>query len=253
MSDAPAQIPTAWRALVHLWDSELVEQQSQNRELVIYSHHFHRLVVVFWPMVDGVRLGPKEVVRLIREGKLHWPCFCSALEDRALVCRIFILGDSVSAYCHYAPVARCRFFVPLHRIYETAQLTFEYPSPILHHPPYSNGVLPSPLITEALPLFGPHRHIGYLGDHLEDICQGSKVPLLCIPDSDFVDRPEFYYDVVGKKAYTDAVTQTDPEDENADREALTSSSQAAMSSQSSDVLNIRVVPGSMELAHCKII
>ncbi|KAK7012306.1 hypothetical protein R3P38DRAFT_3210162 [Favolaschia claudopus] len=155
MSDAPARIPTAWRAL----------------ELNI-------LVVVFWPMVDGVRLEPKEVVHLIQEEKR----FGSRLEDRALVCRIFVLADSVSAYCPSLGVD----------------------SLDIRDSPAYIGISQQP--NSAPPsLFGPHHHVGYLCDHHEDMCQGSKVLLLLISDSDFADH------VVGKKAYAD----TDrPEDED---------------------------------------
>ncbi|KAK6971521.1 hypothetical protein R3P38DRAFT_3142287 [Favolaschia claudopus] len=203
------------RPLVHLWDTELAQLQSQNRELVIYSHRHNWLVIVFWPTVNGVRLKATEVVRLVKEEKLHWPCFCSRLEDRSLACRIFILAGTVSACCHYAPAARCQFFVPLHKIYETAELTFEYPSPILHHPPYSQNRLPAFLLATELQLFEPQQPIGHLGDHHEDIRQGSKVPLLLI--SDLVDRPETYHSMiyiaaaVAKKAYADAAVQPDLE------------------------------------------
>ncbi|KAK7026222.1 hypothetical protein R3P38DRAFT_2948372 [Favolaschia claudopus] len=210
-------------SLVHLWDTELALLQSQNRELVIYSHRLSWLVIVFWPTVNGVRLKATEVVRLVKEEKLHWPCFCSRLEDRSLACRIFILAGTVSAYCHYAPDARCQFFVPLHEIYETAELTFEYPTPVLHHPPYSKDRF---LLARELQLFEPQQPIGHLGDHHEDIRQGSKVPLLLI--SDLVDRPETYHCMcqllfelsramiyiaaaVAKKAYADAAVQTDLE------------------------------------------
>ncbi|KAK6991575.1 hypothetical protein R3P38DRAFT_2803627 [Favolaschia claudopus] len=103
----------ALRAHVRLWDTDLAELQAKSRELVVFSRELGGLVIVFWPTVNVVRLEADEVVKLVQQEKLHWPCFFSRLEGRPLPCHILMVGDGVSAYCHYAPVARCSFFLSL--------------------------------------------------------------------------------------------------------------------------------------------
>ncbi|KAK7040986.1 hypothetical protein R3P38DRAFT_2768405 [Favolaschia claudopus] len=196
----------ALRAHVRLWDTDLAELQAKSRELVVFSRELGGLVIVFWPTVNVVRLEADEVVKLVQQEKLHWPCFFSRLEGRPLPCHILMVGDGVSAYCHYAPVARCSFFLSLSpiNIYGTAQLPFEYPRPLLLHPPYSKGLLSSLLLgrnedSPVYPLNGPLQHAGHLGDHDPDIRQRSKAPLFII---DIAQRPAPYHHAV--------VVQTEP-------------------------------------------
>ncbi|KAJ7818035.1 hypothetical protein B0H13DRAFT_2031398 [Mycena leptocephala] len=112
-------------------------------------------------------------------------------------------------YCHYTP-AGCSFFTPLHDIYSSAHLRFEYPIPVLSSSPYTTSLFTSFMLdcSKVFRSFGPQQLSGYLGDCDSEIKQLIKRPLF---STGLHGRPAPRHRIFPAKSYVDAATQTDSE------------------------------------------
>ncbi|KAK7019274.1 hypothetical protein R3P38DRAFT_3199457 [Favolaschia claudopus] len=127
-------------------------------------------LVVAWPMRNGARLTPPEVMDTLRVEEIYIPCLCAQLEDRPLGAEFITFLDAGDhrcyLYCHYDP-PRCGFFLDLHKIYRETTYEYEYPSPLLSSIPYQKSLgnyFWSPAVPDRGEMFKPVLVPGFLGE-----------------------------------------------------------------------------------------
>ncbi|KAJ7452905.1 hypothetical protein FB451DRAFT_1521040 [Mycena latifolia] len=191
---------------VELFDSTLASEQANSTELTVYSHTFGFLFEVPWPLSleTHTKLTPRQFVALLEKHGLHWPCFCSRMEDRPLSTRILVHAGKYYVYCH-SDLPRCSFFVNLNQIYASARLTHSYPYSLATTLPYPDLFLsyispPAPwaaLLSRMTPLFrvsGVQHFPGFIGDLAPGISQKVSYPMARIPNLQDRLGPQHRYD-----------------------------------------------------------
>jgi len=108
-----------------LFDDDFFKAQSPSTELVIYSPSVYQAVTIAWPCYQGIRVQPHQIKVWLRRNKVYWPCFCHVVLGEPLSSIIIEDGVSCIAKCHFAP-SRCRFFIHLEEIYESATIVSPY-------------------------------------------------------------------------------------------------------------------------------
>ncbi|KAJ7122369.1 hypothetical protein C8R44DRAFT_863581 [Mycena epipterygia] len=169
---------------VQLFDTDLAVQQSNSRDLIVYSHQLWGNVEVAWPLRDGCKLQPKELVALLIEQGIYWPCFCCRIGNGSPASsQILVERQQYYVYCHSVP-PRCSFFVHLNKIYDSTTLVLEYPASLLEQYPYPNLLLsylgqPRPILPTPHRdlVYGPLQVHGYLGEYDPEFYQATCHPL----------------------------------------------------------------------------
>ncbi|KAJ7509968.1 hypothetical protein B0H11DRAFT_1900385 [Mycena galericulata] len=176
-------------SLVDRFDHDVVSAMRQSSELSIYSCQLNVVVEAAWPMVDGVKLTPRQLVQFLQKEGLHFPCFCNRILGVPFGCEFTLTESSnsaqVYAYCHFDP-PRCGFFIDLLRVYRESTQVHQYPSNgLIHNPPYSRGLLDAYLFqarpdnSRLLPGFlGDVNYIHIPGENLTAICTLQWMPQL---------------------------------------------------------------------------
>lgn len=111
---------------IQLFDTNLAIQQSDSRDLIVYSHKLWGNIKVAWfvihlffflaysilsrPLRDGHKIQPKELVALLIEQGIYWPCFCCRVgTGTPASSQILVEKQQYYVYCHSVP-PRCSFF-----------------------------------------------------------------------------------------------------------------------------------------------
>ncbi|KAJ7796413.1 hypothetical protein B0H13DRAFT_1934602 [Mycena leptocephala] len=156
------------------FDSQFSDSLASTKELIIMTRRIGSLFITAWPLSNGIRMTPRQMISFVLSEGLHMPCFCFRTHGLPYGCEFTVLSERsrderAYAYCHFDP-PRCDFFLDLQKIYLEASYEMEYPTPLLAHFPYGQDLMTSYLTrpTEPLnigrPIFQPQFFRGFLGD-----------------------------------------------------------------------------------------
>ncbi|KAJ7763439.1 hypothetical protein B0H16DRAFT_1883769 [Mycena metata] len=226
---------------VQLFDTHLAQEQAQQTNLTVYSYDLCGLMQLPWPTQNGVLLTPIELVELVEAEGIHWPCFCSRINNGPLSSRILVEGGACYAYCHYAP-SRCSFFVSLNAIYQLTSFTHEYTTPLLSSFPYTRPLFQSFLLdTTRSPdnPGGPLSLRGYFGDFDAGTQQHIRRKIHIFETFTLHGRPGPLHWRLPQRSLSNAATQTKPEtgEENAETQAGSEGSETDVDEAAEDPVN----------------